>query len=92
MAASFTGCQCSTYGQMEGSGAEPFWLWWAMEGSNLRPSGCKPDALAAELIARLLEGDGRGSWGCAQYVLEVVGCGGEVLEGVLEGLDGGFEG
>ena len=22
-------------------------VWWAMEGSNLRPSGCKPDALTS---------------------------------------------
>ncbi len=26
--------------------------WWAMTGLNRRPSGCKPDALPTELIAR----------------------------------------
>ena len=27
--------------------------WWAMTGSNRRPSRCKRDALPAELIARV---------------------------------------
>jgi hypothetical protein len=25
------------------------WSWWSQPGSNRRPSGCKPDALPAEL-------------------------------------------
>ncbi len=28
-------------------------LWWAVQGSNLRPSACKADALPAELTARV---------------------------------------
>ena len=28
------------------SGSDPPDGWWAVEDSNLRPSGCKPDALA----------------------------------------------
>ena len=27
------------------------YLWWATQGSNLRPSGYEPDALPAELVA-----------------------------------------
>ena len=26
--------------------------WWAVQDLNLRPSGCKPDALTAELTAQ----------------------------------------
>ena len=31
--------------------------WWALQGSNLRPSPCKGDALPAELSARFKEPD-----------------------------------
>ena len=29
--------------------------WWAVQDLNLRPSGCKPDALTAELTAHVFE-------------------------------------
>ena len=33
--------------------------WWSQPGSNRRPSGCKPDALPAELWPRIIGGSGR---------------------------------
>ena len=34
--------------------------WWSQTGSNRRPSGCKPDALPAELWPRIYKTGGPG--------------------------------
>src|ERR1700722_4263945 len=49
--------ETSTTGQMrqaidhEFVGVSFRFIWWAVTGSNRRPSGCKPDALPTELTA-----------------------------------------
>ncbi len=34
-----------------------FYIWWRMQGSNLRPPACKAGALPAELILHIIIGD-----------------------------------